>query len=318
VDQVSLINSRKHLEKWKENKREIIKEYNNQPLLQQKYHEAYKDYQRDQLKKNKEYLESLYDYFNYNKKIKIYNANEIETTYYEKDIIVKTRKYDDEMYPKKKQKKKKQTEEDIYNSIKNSQNRTIQKIYDYARSNEWEYFITLTFNPEKVDSFNYAEVTKKLSTWINNLKKKDSPNLKYIVVPELHESGRYHFHGLIANIGELQLIDSHKRTKSDEVIYNIGQYKLGFTTATEVIDNQRVSTYITKYITKDMVVTTKGKKRYWNSKNLKTPIIQKNKISEEQSINQQSYMREICKHSKVIEVPVLEQVINYYVTDQLV
>ena len=154
-----------------------------------------------------------------------------------------------------------------------SVSRTIQKIYEITRSNMWKYFITLTFNPDKVDSFNYQEVTKKLSIWLNNLKKVYASDLKYIVVPELHKSGRYHFHGLIANTGNIQFIDSGKRTNTGDIIYNIGNYKLGFTTATEIKDCSKASSYITKYISKDLCAVTENKKRYWASRNLDKCVI---------------------------------------------
>ena len=149
-----------------------------------------------------------------------------------------------------------------------SVSRTIQKIYEISRSNNWEYFITLTFDPLKVDSFNYTEVTKKLSMWLNNIKKTYSPELKYIIVPELHKSGRYHFHGLISNIGSIEMTDSGKKTKDGNIIYNIGGYKLGFTTATRIKDESRVTSYIAKYISKDLCSVTFNKKRYWSSRNL--------------------------------------------------
>lgn len=44
------------------------------------------------------------------------------------------------------------TQEDIEHSQRVSMNRTIQKIYEIARSNRWEYFITLTFDPQKHNS----------------------------------------------------------------------------------------------------------------------------------------------------------------------
>ena len=109
---------------------------------------------------------------------------------------------------------------------------------------------------------------KKISIWLNNLKKRYAPDLKYIVVPELHKSGRYHFHGLFADIGNMELVDSGKRLPDGEIIYNLGNYDLGFTTATRIKDNARVSSYITKYISKDLCAVTNGKKRYWNSRNL--------------------------------------------------
>ena len=156
----------------------------------------------------------------------------------------------------------------------NSMTRTVKNIYEITRSNEWEYFVTLTFNPEKVDSFDYSEVVKKLSKWLNNLKDRYAPDLKYIIVPELHKSGRFHFHGLFADIGNMSLIDSGKRLLDGGIIYNIGNYKLGFTTATKIKDTGRVSSYVTKYITKELVAVTANKKRYWCSRNLDKVFVQ--------------------------------------------
>lgn len=156
-------------------------------------------------------------------------------------------------------------------SLKRSMRRTKQAIYDIAQAGDWEYFFTMTFNPEKVDSFNYEEVTKKLSNWLKNMRK-CSDNLKYIVVPEKHKSGRWHFHGLFANCRELGFIDSGKRTHKGQAIYNVGKYKFGFSTAIELDFDKAICTYLTKYITKDVCVQSKGKKRYWASRNCDKPI----------------------------------------------
>lgn len=152
-------------------------------------------------------------------------------------------------------------------SIKNSMNRTINNIYHLARSNMWDWFITLTFDPQKVDSLNYDMCVKCLSKWLNNLKR-ISPELKYIIVPEKHKSGRYHFHGLFADCWDISFIDSGKKTSDGQTIFNIGNYKLGWSTATQITDNQRVTKYISKYISKDLVSVTVNKKRYWASRNL--------------------------------------------------
>lgn len=154
-----------------------------------------------------------------------------------------------------------------------SKNRTINSIYEIARSNEWEYFLTLTFNPDKVDSFNYDEVSKKLSKWLNNFKNRFAPDLKYLVVPELHKSGRFHFHALLSNIGNAELVDSGKKDSSGNVIYNLGNYNLGFSTVTKIKDMKRCSSYIGKYITKDLCAVSENKKRYWSSKNLDRPKV---------------------------------------------
>lgn len=162
---------------------------------------------------------------------------------------------------------KERTEHDVERSIHCSVARTVNNVYYLSRSNLWNWFVTLTFNPEKVNSFDYDECTKKLSKWLQNCKRV-CPDMKYLVVPEKHKSGRFHFHGLFANCDGLEFVESGKCTKSGEVIYNIGKYKLGFTTATKIVDNERCTKYICKYISKDLTESTPNKKRYWVSKNV--------------------------------------------------
>lgn len=196
----------------------------------------------------------------------------------DKDIL----KSEKQLYKIDEKKKKSALEGDNTRSLTVSQNRTINNIYELTRSNMWDYFITLTFDPQKVDRFNYDDCAKNVSKWLNNMKKNYAPDLRYILVPELHKNGAYHFHGLVANCGKMVFSDSGHKTKIKQVIYNLDNYKLGFTTATRVTDSNRASSYITKYITKELCATTKGKKRYWSSKNLNAPQIEKFLMSKEE------------------------------------
>lgn len=161
-------------------------------------------------------------------------------------------------------------------------NRSIQSIYELVFANKWDYFITLTFDPKKVNSLDYDVVIKKTSQWLNNMsKRKAAGNLKYIFIPERHKSGSYHIHGLLADCGTMEFTDSgrvaigkkaYKRTSKNAhypTIYNIGNWRYGFSDATQVQDNDRVCSYFTKYITKDLVVDLKGRRRYYPSNNLK-------------------------------------------------
>ncbi len=156
-------------------------------------------------------------------------------------------------------------------SNKDSINRTINTVYDVARSNVWEYFVTLTFNPKMIDSFDFSVVTKKLSSWIDTIRR-NNPNICYLGVPERHKSGRYHFHFLFSNVN-FNLIDSGKFTDKGLPIFNVGNYKWGFSTAIKIYDTVGISKYICKYITKDLCFNTKGKKRYWRSRNLNLPKV---------------------------------------------
>lgn len=157
-------------------------------------------------------------------------------------------------------------------SIRVSRSRTITKLYDIARSNMWEWFFTLTFNPKKVDSFDYSLTSKKLSLWLNNMRKK-CPDMVYIVVPEQHKSGRWHFHGLFSNVSDLDFVDSGKRTENGQIIYNVGNYNIGWSTAIQCDNSPKVVSYLCKYITKELCQATKGKKRYWASRNVNLPEV---------------------------------------------
>ena len=158
-------------------------------------------------------------------------------------------------------------------SIRISRSRTIKKIYDIGRSNSWEWFFTFTFNPDKVNSFNYADTSKKLSNWFIYIKRK-CPNMKYLVVPEQHKSGRWHFHGLFSNVSELDFVESGLNTENGQTIFNVGDYGLGWSTAIKLDGSSAVVSYMTKYITKSLCEITKGKKRYWASRNCDLPVVE--------------------------------------------
>lgn len=155
--------------------------------------------------------------------------------------------------------------------VNRSVRRTKNKIYDIARSNDWHWFVTLTFNPDKVDSFDYDDTTKKLSKWLNNMRAK-CPDMKYIVVPEPHPtSGRWHFHGLFYDCDALGFVDSGKIDDKGRIVYNVGSYRYGWSTATRIGNLEQACSYISKYTTKELMSVTYSKKRYWASKNVNLP-----------------------------------------------
>lgn len=152
-------------------------------------------------------------------------------------------------------------------SEKSSMNRTINNLYYISRSNVWDYFLTFTLDPNKIDRFDYAACSRVVRKSFNNLKQRKAFNLRYLVVPEQHKNGAWHFHGLLGNTEGLDFVFSGGLDKDNKPIYNLMDYKLGFTTATEVVDSAKVSNYICKYITKSLCSQTKGLQRYYVSKN---------------------------------------------------
>lgn len=151
-----------------------------------------------------------------------------------------------------------------------------EQIRDLAYNfNEWEYFVTLTFDDNFMNNeYTHDKAIKLLVRWIDN-QKHQNPNMTYLLVPELHKSGRLHFHGLFARLSNWNLspaFSSKGRAiyKNGCRIYNLINYKLGFTTVSKIKDVDKVSFYISKYMTKELL-NLKNRKNFWHSKNLKYP-----------------------------------------------
>ena len=122
------------------------------------------------------------------------------------------------------------------------------KIFDIAMLNNFTHFVTWTLDNEKIDRYSSEEVSRKLKQFLNNTKKRHG--LMYLIIPEYHKDGAIHMHGLIS--GDVVLVDSGHKTKDGKRIYNMPQWLLGYSTAIELDEQkERVSRYITKYVTKD-------------------------------------------------------------------
>lgn len=155
--------------------------------------------------------------------------------------------------------------------LKKVKTNIIDLAFNYSK---WEYFITLTFDFRDKGEYSHEKAIDLLSKWIDN-QKHQNKNMTYLIVPEFHKSGRLHFHGLIANVPKWKF--SEARTPKGRLIkqngiqiYNLDNYNLGFTTISEIQSQEKVSNYISKYATKELI-TLKNKKRYWYSRNLEKP-----------------------------------------------
>lgn len=138
-----------------------------------------------------------------------------------------------------------------------------------ALANEFSYFVTLTLDRAKIDRYDGAAITRALNQWCDNMVRRHG--LRYVLVPERHKDGAFHFHGFFAGDG-LQAVDSGtidkdgwakpRRPRSEKertqwlteggrIVYNLPQWTLGFTTALELYGtySQAVG-YVCKYIGK--------------------------------------------------------------------
>lgn len=193
-----------------------------------------------------------------------------------------------------------------YFNLLNTKSTIIDLIYHNGLIKPWKYFITLTFDDTKVNAYDYNEVRSSLVKWLNN-QKHQNKDLEYVIVPEYHKSGRIHFHGVVR--GNLNWSLSPAKNKQGRVIYkngvkiyNLDNYKFGYTTISEIKNTEAVSVYTSKYITKEFI-DIKNAKKYWSSRSLEKPKIEyaqldedtlkfyidKDKIVNEKKIEKDSY-----------------------------
>lgn len=131
--------------------------------------------------------------------------------------------------------------------LERSMRRARAKLRRLALANDFRWFVTLTIDPEKCDSFDGAAVARKLNAWCSNMVQRKG--LRYILVPERHKSGRIHFHGFFNDC--LEVVDSGHTDKQGHKIYNLPQWSLGFTTAIELYDDYvKAVGYVCKYVGK--------------------------------------------------------------------
>ncbi len=142
-----------------------------------------------------------------------------------------------------------------------SERRSKQSIYEIARANEWNYFVTFTMSEDRYD---YDICKDRLRKFLNNFKYRIANDLEYLIVPEQHRDGAWHFHGLLQGDLSPYLSDTWHKGRYELTGYNLGKCEIE-----KVKDTHRIASYITKYITKDLANTVKNKRRYFYSKGLK-------------------------------------------------
>ena len=170
--------------------------------------------------------------------------------------------------------------------------KTKNKLRDYAKNNNFDKFWTLTFDPKicgASDDYRFEEMKK----WLHKMRRKYG-KFNYLAVPERHKSGQIHWH-MMTGYFEPELVDSGKEYKSVP-IYNCPEWKFGFTNIQNVRSKKKISNYVSKYITKDLMDSParRNKKKYWASRSLELPEVFS--IAEEVAgLPEAGFESEVCK-----------------------
>lgn len=180
--------------------------------------------------------------------------------------------------------------EDGPKDVTRSVRRAKARVREIALANDFQYFVTLTLDPAKVDRYDVKTVVKKLSQWADNQARRHG--LRYVLVPERHKDGAIHFHGFMSWPENPPVVPSGTYTKpgwkkprkarSDaqaalwisqgaKPVYNLPAWTLGFTTAIEVYGEYGAAVnYVCKYVGKQMETGKIGGRWYYSG----GPLIQ--------------------------------------------
>lgn len=218
----------------------------------------------------------------YNRKTTDYGNGMMEIVTYHRP----KQKYigDDRLESKKKRKKKRKKKPKL--SDEEQEKRTRKQIYairrrikGYTLMNDFKWFVTLTLNPEKIDSFDFNVAKTTLLKWCRKIRDRYG-KFDYLLVPELHKSGAIHFHGLLGDIPAKFTEAVNPKTnipviRHERQVYNLKDWEYGFSDCEKIESPERAASYITKYVTSALLTDKKmyNQKRYFCSKNLKKPTI---------------------------------------------
>lgn len=166
-----------------------------------------------------------------------------------------------------------------------SLSRAKRSIRDLMLCNKFDYFCTFTFSPDswKVNRYDLSSCKRYIAKWFNNIKSRVAPDLRYIIIPEYHEDGAVHFHGVIGGLPEGELVVPpfiYKRVMGElQQLPNTPGYmdwprwhrNAGFFNCSPIRNYTKCAFYVTKYITKHMLNMPKESSLFMCSKGLNRP-----------------------------------------------
>lgn len=159
--------------------------------------------------------------------------------------------------------------------------RAKSRIFELAFCNPWDYFFTGTLNPNLQDRTDLELFHKQFTQWIRNYNRRYGTNIKFLLIPELHEDGKsWHIHGFLYGlsaehlkqfkVGDKMGKSLAEKVKNGDEVYNWTAYskRFGFCDLEPIRNHEAVSKYITKYISKSLAhsVTELNAHLYYHSR----------------------------------------------------
>jgi len=161
-----------------------------------------------------------------------------------------------------------------------SLSRSRSLVLQYALANEWDFFFTGTLDERKQNRFDIGSYVNRLSQFIRDCRKKYDADIKYLLVPERHQDGAWHVHGLLSGIplaflaAFIRGVHPDRLVDGDYLNWPDYQAKFGYCSLGHVKDPVKVAFYVSKYITKELAENVRGVGRhmYFASRGLKKAV----------------------------------------------
>jgi hypothetical protein len=236
--------------------------------------------------------------------------------------------------------------------------RTRSLIREYALCNKWDYFFTGTFDPQRCDRWDLKTLQVAIAEFIRtgNARRKynDKEPLKYLLIPEPHKNGAWHFHGLLAGLDERELRIIKLRLKCQDYyvdkdtgaklplnmirliqdgheLYDWTEWtsRYGWCDVERVKNEKAVAEYVRKYVTKTLLEQKRSKWEhlYFSSNGLERhkQLLQSFVVSlpnEMESLDFWDYIDENCR-VKVLEyssgnIDYINSMINNFMNNDVV
>lgn len=172
-------------------------------------------------------------------------------------------------------------EDDNHNDTKldNNFSRARSMVLQYALCNPWSHFFTGTLDPARWDRYNLDGFMGALSQWIRDKRKAYGVKFQMLLVPEFHQDGAVHVHGLeeglpLHALCEFQPPAPRKLIEGGFLNWPDYQAKFGFCSMAPIRDPIATAFYISKYVSKDLSrrAGDLGKHLYFHSRPLRKAV----------------------------------------------
>lgn len=158
--------------------------------------------------------------------------------------------------------------EDLQRTILSSRKRTLDNIYGFILSNDWNYIVTVTFKHGKSKKLSDSVVKYQWQKFRQQLQYR-FPDIKIILIPEDTPTGNHgmHFHGVFGNCDLDEYLQPARNndktskyygefiyTKFGDPVFNFlpSFVNIGFTNVVKIRENNslKIINYFTKYMHK--------------------------------------------------------------------